>query len=211
MTATTATPGGAQEVTGRGRPRSPHAHRAILDAALALFVDEGYEAMSIEGVAARAGVGKATIYRRWSSKEALLIEAIGEVVLDIEPPDTGSLHEDLIAFLVRMQTTMTSTAAGEAFPRMAAEIATASPLGEAYLDQVIAPRLACVDAVVERGIERGELPDGADLTIVRAMLIGPIVLWKMNRQLSRADARSRAEAIVSTLLRGLRSAEHAVP
>jgi AcrR family transcriptional regulator len=62
-----------------GRPRSAKAHRAILDAALALLVEQGYHGLSMEAVAARAGVGKTTIYRRWPSKQEIVIEAIGQV------------------------------------------------------------------------------------------------------------------------------------
>ena len=68
-----------------GRPRSAQAHRAILDATIELFVESGYEGLSIEGVAARAGVGKTTIYRRWSSKEDLIVDAIGELIFTWSP------------------------------------------------------------------------------------------------------------------------------
>jgi AcrR family transcriptional regulator len=188
-----------------GRPRSARAHRAILDAAIDLFVDQGYEAMSIEGVAARAGVGKTTIYRRWPSKEDLVIDAIDELILEVDVPDTGSLRADLVGLLVQLQSTLTSSRAGDVFPRMAAEVAAASPLGRAYLERVVAPRFGLLRSVMSRGVDRGELPDGVDLEVARAMLLGPLILWKLMRQLTRRGARERAERIVDTVLGGLRS------
>ena len=75
-----------------GRPRSARAHQAILAAALALLAEEGFEAMSMEGVAALAGVGKSTIYRRWASKEELLIEAVSSIHAEAPIVDTGNIR-----------------------------------------------------------------------------------------------------------------------
>ena len=80
-----------------GRPRSVQSQQAILDATLTLLATEGFEAMSIEAIAARAGVGKKTIYRWWTSKEALVIDAIKSLQQTKNPViDIGSLREDLI-------------------------------------------------------------------------------------------------------------------
>ena len=78
----------------RGRPRSAEAHASILQAALALLVEEGYRGFSMEAVASRAGVGKATIYRRWHSKDELLKEAIASLSAEFAYADTGSLASD---------------------------------------------------------------------------------------------------------------------
>jgi AcrR family transcriptional regulator len=202
VTSTTTVPGAARPP---GRPRSAEAHRAILDAAIAAFVEEGFEGMSIEGVAARAGVGKTTIYRRWPSKEDLVIDAINELIFDVEPPDTGSVREDLVEMLVIIQTIMTSSPAGEIFPRMAAQVAAGSPLGLAYLKRVIEPRFAILQAMIARGVERGELPADADPHLLRALLIGPVLMWKLLGRLSRRGVRRRAEHIVDTVLAGIRT------
>ncbi len=188
-----------------GRPRSAEAHRAILEAAIDLFVEQGYEAMSMEGIAARAGVGKTTIYRRWDSKEDLVVDAIGELIFDVDPPDTGSVREDLVEMLVIVQTIMSSSPAGEIFPRMAAHVAGATPLGRAYLERVIAPRFALLQAMAARGVDRGELPSDTDPELLRALLIGPVLMWKLLGRLSRKGARDRAEAIDDPVLRGLRA------
>src|SRR5678816_872365 len=79
----------------RGRPRSAEANDAILSAAIALVREVGYDDVTVEAIADRAGVGKATIYRRWPSKEAIVTEAIGRIVSVIPIPDTGTLRGDL--------------------------------------------------------------------------------------------------------------------
>lgn len=151
-----------------GRPRSARAHQAILDATIDLFVEQGYQGMSIEGVAARAGVGKTTIYRRWTSKGDLILDAIEELLFDVHPRDTGSLRDDLADLLVQLQTVLTSSRFGEVFPRMVPEIAAGSPLGRAWLEQVIEPRFAILRSMLRRGVDRGELPKDVDLEVARA-------------------------------------------
>jgi AcrR family transcriptional regulator len=187
----------------QGRPRSEKAHRAILDAAIDLFVEEGFEGMSVEGVAARAGVGKTTIYRRWSSKEDLVIDAIDQLIFDVQPPDTGSVREDLVEMLTTVQTIFTTSRAGEVFPRMFAHVAAASPLGQAYLERVIGPRFVLLQGMIARGVERGELPADVDPELIRALLVGPVLLWKLTGGLTPRGARRRAERIVDTVLGGL--------
>ena len=82
-----------------GRPRSIEAHQAILHATLELFADEGFDAMSIEAIAERAGVGKTTIYRRWDSKEELMLDAARSLQAEFPIVDTGNLRDDMIHLL----------------------------------------------------------------------------------------------------------------
>ena len=87
----------AQSTPPRGRPRSERSRRAILDAAAELLTERGYAAITIEGVAARAGVGKTTIYRWWSTKADIYIDLYSELALRIvPPPDTGDYVRDLV-------------------------------------------------------------------------------------------------------------------
>jgi AcrR family transcriptional regulator len=188
-----------------GRPRSAEARRAILDAALSLFVEQGFEAMSMEGIASRAGVGKATIYRRWPSKEDLIIDAIDELVFQVKPADTGSVRGDLVEVLVTLQTIMTSHPAGEIFPRMVAHVGGGTPLGRAYLERVIQPRFVLLQDILRRGAERGELPPDVDPELMRALLLGPVIMWRLMQRLRRHGARERAERIVDTVLAGVRA------
>jgi AcrR family transcriptional regulator len=190
-----------------GRPRSALAHRAILDAAIALFVEEGSGAMSMEGVAARAGVGKTTIYRRWDSKEELVVDAVEELISPVSVPDTGSIKGDLVDLLVALQRSMRHSVAGQVFPRMAQEVAAGSSLGAVYRERILEPRTRMVEAVLRRGIERGELPEGIGFELAHDLLIGPIILCKLTRRLSDRTARQRATAIVEVVLCGLRGTQ----
>jgi AcrR family transcriptional regulator len=197
--AATQSPGGSRRP---GRPRSQSAQRAILDAALDLLAAEGFERMSIEAVAARAGVGKTTIYRWWTSKDDLVIDAMENLIAEVQPPDTGSVRGDLVELMVQIERVLTSTRAGDVFPRMVAEVAAASALGVAYLERVIAPRFAILDSILARGVRRGELRADLDLELARDLLIGPMVFAKLTRRLPSRRAR-RAERLVDLLLGGL--------
>ena len=186
-----------------GRPRSEEAHRAILDAAIDLFIEQGFEALSIEGVAARAGVGKTTIYRRWASKEDLIVAAMNEVIFDVEMTDTGSLREDLVGVAVRMQTIFASSKAGAVFARMVPYMAADTPLGRAHMERVVEPRLAHLQELVARGIQRGELRSDVKPEMVRALMAGPVLMWMLTQQLTQKGIKKRAEELVDTILQGL--------
>jgi AcrR family transcriptional regulator len=185
-----------------GRPRDPQADQAILDAAIELFVKQGYEAMSMGGIADRAGVGKTTIYRRWPSKEELVVDAIEELIMDVEPPDTGSLRRDLVELLTQLQVVLTSSRAGEVFPRMIPHVAGGTQLGQAYLRRVIEPRFAMLRSTLGHAVERGEL-QAVDPELLRGLLVGPLLMWKLIGRLTRKGARERAERIVDVVLGGL--------
>ena len=103
-----------------GRPRSEEANKAILDATLALLVEVGFSALTVEGVAQRAGVGKATIYRRWPSKLPLVVEAFGQLP-GFEEVDSGSLETDLKETLKTYLANFNSTSLGAVFPSLAGE------------------------------------------------------------------------------------------
>ena len=81
-----------------GRPRDPQADEAITSAIVDVLAEQGFSGFTVEEVAARAGVGKATIYRRWSTKEELVLAAAERVMVHVEPPDTGSLRDDLVGW-----------------------------------------------------------------------------------------------------------------
>src|SRR5262249_24460423 len=148
-----------------GRPRSAAAHEAIRRAALTLFIEQGPEAMSIEAVAAKAGVGKAAIYRRWSSKEELVIDAVIEAFAEASSPDTGNVRDDLAQSTKNLQALMASSPTGDVFPRMAAEVARRTPLGRLYGARVIGPRRTLFEEALRRGMARGELPQAIDVEL----------------------------------------------
>lgn len=189
-----------------GRPRSARADRAIQDAAIELFVEQGFEAMSMEGVAARAGVGKTTIYRRWDSKEELVMDALVCHLTSVEDPDTGSLREDLIHLLTMFQKTVRTTPLGHVFPRMVAEVAEGSDLGRLYARRVIEPRRQMLRSILQRGVDRGDLPVGTDLELGLELIMGPVMLRRLFGKVPARGAIAIAQRHVDVVLAGLRTA-----
>jgi AcrR family transcriptional regulator len=186
-----------------GRPRSAQAHTAILDAAVALFVEEGFEGMGVEAVAARAGAGKATIYRRWPSKEDLVIDAIAGVLAEAPATDTGEVREDLVQLARELHGLMGSSTTGGVFPRMAAEVARGSRLGRLYGERVIGPRRAALARALHCGIARGELPVGTDVELAIDLLVGGFLLRRLTGRLRPSDPTP--EHAVDVVLAGLRA------
>jgi AcrR family transcriptional regulator len=156
------------------RPRSAESHAAILQAALELVVDGGLRGTSIEGIAARAGVGKATIYRRWKTKEELFTEALRMVAFALPDPDTGSLHGDVEA-ITAFNLQHTPRKAALLMPRLMIEAADDPVLFAVMREVLVDPRRAILGAVLERAVARGELREGLDLEDVIDMLIGPLI------------------------------------
>ena len=187
-----------------GRPRSAAAHEAIRRAALTLFIEQGPQAMSIEAVAAKAGVGKAAIYRRWPSKEELVIDAVIEVFAEASSPDTGNVRDDLVESTKDLQALMASSPTGDVFPRMAAEVARRTPLGRLYGARVIGPRRSLFEEALRRGIARGELPQAIDVELAVDHLVGTLLLRRLTGRLKRSDP-AFADRAVDLLLAGLRS------
>jgi AcrR family transcriptional regulator len=144
-----------------GRPRDARATPAILRATLQVIAEEGFARFSVDKVAAAAGVGKATIYRRWPSKEDLIQEAFGQVVQSLPEPDTGTLRGDLLAFnRGLLEQIELVPAIATVIPALVAESAWDPRLQE-VLDQFIQVRNVCGYPVVQRAKARGEVP--ADL------------------------------------------------
>jgi AcrR family transcriptional regulator len=157
-----------------GRPRSPRAERAILDATLELLASEGFGRMTVEGVAAAAGVGKATIYRRWASKLDLVLAAVGELSAHPLPELTaGSTREDLIALLRHIIEALTSTVAGRILPELVAETAR-SPELLGILQDFWISRRGLMLQVLRRGSAQGDLPGDVDHELIADLLYGPV-------------------------------------
>ena len=158
-----------------GRPRSDDRNVAILDAALSLLVEVGFGGLSMEGIAARAGVGKATIYRRWSNKAELVVDALrSHVCLLGELPDTGDVRKDLAS----MYRAMLGTLRGADGPIMAAFTAEKfryDELRDEFERTFVAERRRHTRYLVESAIARGEIPAGTNVDLLAD--VGPAVLW----------------------------------
>ena len=157
-----------------GRPRSEEAHQAILDATLELLVEVGFSALTVEGVAGRAGVGKATIYRRWPSKLPLVVEAFGRLPA-FEDVDTGSVAEDLKQMLKAYIQAFNSTPLAAVLPSLAGERAHNPELSELF-DPVSKQRRLPLHRALERGVARRELSADLDLDLASDVVVGPIAV-----------------------------------
>ncbi len=165
-----AVPGGAAP---RGRPRSQEADRAILTAAVDLLAERGLAAMSIEEVAARAGVGKTTIYRRWPSKGLLALDAfVNSFREEQAQPDTGTLRGDMLAALHTWVRAVTQTPMGPMLTGLIAEAQHDTELRGAWRDRVLEPLRTQHRIMLERAIARGEIPPGVDQDVVLDLFFG---------------------------------------
>ena len=168
--------GGAPGPAGgapRGRPRSAEADRAILTATADLLAERGLTAMSIEEVAARAGVGKTTIYRRWPSKGLLALDAFVISFRAEQPqPDTGSLRGDLLSALHAWVRAVTQTAMGPMLTGLIAEAQDDPELRGAWRDRVLEPMRTQHRVMLDRAIERGEIPATVDRDVVLDLFFG---------------------------------------
>jgi AcrR family transcriptional regulator len=159
----------------RGRPRSDGAHRAIVNAFHELLIEVGFARLRLEHVAARAGTSKATIYRRWRSKEELATELLRELAIPhIVVPDSGDTREELRAIAQDVIERLTQSDFGPVIRRLLCEIAGNAAVGEAFRATVVEPRRDEVRAVIERGMQRGELRPSVDAEIVTELLVGSI-------------------------------------
>jgi AcrR family transcriptional regulator len=194
---------GAGAAASAGRPRSEEAHRAILDATLALLAEVGFSALSVEGVAARAGVAKATIYRRWASKAPLVVEAF-QGLPGLEEVDTGELADDLESMLRSYVRQFNTTPLGDALPSLAGERAHDPELGR-LLDPVLRERSRPLVRRLRQAVERGELPAGLDLELASDLIVGPIAV-----RLYTLGRRPRPEMLrpaIELALRGIANPE----
>jgi AcrR family transcriptional regulator len=186
-----------------GRPRSERAEQAILDAAIEAVGECGIDGVRCEDVAARAGVGKATLYRRWPGKEDLLIAAFAAMKRPMPEPKGESVREDLIALLTVMaedaddpryaQQYALLHGAGERYPRLVAR----------YKDQIVEPRRDLFRSVLRRGIEAGELRAGTDVEVAMLMLTGAVMA--RGKHDPTPAAPGFADRAVDELLQGIAS------
>ncbi|MBG0829283.1 TetR/AcrR family transcriptional regulator [Planomonospora sp. ID67723] len=189
-----------------GRPRSAKAEKAIIEATLDLISESvSLSELSIEAVAARAGVGKTTIYRRWSSKEDLVVDALAVLKSPLPPLAGRSVREDLITCLEIMRREASDTRS-RCVMNIAMNEAERHPrLVERILRATVRPRQEAMRALLQRGVETGELRADLDLPIAMAMVVGT-VMWYVKTAGSGeagADSETLTERLVDHILAGL--------
>jgi len=201
MTTVSVTGEADQDRKAPGRPRDARADSAILDAVIALLSGgQSATSISIEAVAAKAGVGKATIYRRWPNKEALLIDAVATMKGPLPEPRGESAREDLIMLVAGMRN-VRSEKYGKATACLLPELVRSPEMLRVY-QGVVEPRREVMRGVLRRGIETGELRADLDLELTLLMLSGPALAQNMLRWNPQVADEGFAEALVDAVLRG---------
>ena len=186
-----------------GRPRDPRADEAILRAARELLADSGVGGLSMEAIAGRAKVSKATIYRRWHSKEEVVLALLLELGRVHKPtPDLGDIEAEFVD-LVNSVIRAFSDTAGVAVRGLVGELARNPALRESFRRKISDVRRAETRRVVERGIARGDLRADLDLELAHDLLVGAVVYRMLFDPEQRAGDRL-AERVVHEYLRGAR-------
>lgn len=183
-----------------GRPRSAEAHTAILNAAIALTREVGFDALAMEAIAARAGVGKATVYRRWKTKEALIADALDRLVRSSSAPDTGSFEDDLLTVMRGNLRMYQDPATAALLSGLVAAMARNPQVAAAVRNGFVEARRNVMRQVVARGIAAGALATGTDIELVLDMLSGPLVYRTLISGV-RVDSRL-VDVVVRAVLRG---------
>jgi AcrR family transcriptional regulator len=163
---------------GPGRPRSAGVDEALLDATLQLAGEVGIHGMSMDDLARRAGVSKATIYRRWPSKEALVLDALAHGIRPFDLVDTGSLLGDLEAYLRELGHRMENGRTSDVLPDLISASARDAALRES-LDEWVRHRRQPLNTILGRGVQRGELTADADLDTMIDALIGAFMYRRL--------------------------------
>jgi AcrR family transcriptional regulator len=158
-----------------GRPRSERARLAILEAAADLLLDQGTARVSMDAVAARAGVSKATIYRWWPSKEMLALEALLEwTATGSAPRDTGSLRGDLLALIRPWVREISRRPFGRVIAALVTQAQSDPQFAQVYRAHFVEQRRKPMRAAFERAIARGEAPAELDVEVALDLIYGPI-------------------------------------
>jgi AcrR family transcriptional regulator len=183
-----------------GRPREERADRAILAAALELIAEQGFRDLRMDDVADRARVGKATIYRRYRSKDELVTAAAGALVSEIAIPDSGSTRADLLALMHSAVEVYSGSVEAGVMPSLVEAMNRDPGLARSVREGFLAARRAALRAVLERGVERGDLRPDLDLELALDVL-GGALFYRLLITGGPID-RDLADGVVELILRG---------
>jgi AcrR family transcriptional regulator len=187
------------ETSSAGRPRDPEVDRKIAEAAIALFGEQGWAGFSVEAVAKRAGVGKASIYLRWPTKQALLLEALRRHVGGVTTIEASTVREELIQLALQLMRNYLGDA-GRAALRIALEADRIPGVAE-HWEAIRESQILAARAIVRRAIRRGELPAGTAVTLLLDTLCGAVMNHvQTTPESARTQLQSTAESYVGSLV-----------
>jgi AcrR family transcriptional regulator len=161
---------------GRGRPRHAGASTAIVDATLELLAERGFQATTMDAIAERGGVSKNTIYRRWSSKETLIADALRELTAQAEVAREGDVYALLLEHVRGVVRLLDDPLVGRLLPGLLGELQRNPAFAEAYAERVVRPRRQAIIELLERAIDDGELRADTRPDEIADLLIGPLIL-----------------------------------
>lgn len=187
----------AVEEPARGRPRDPSRDEAIIDATIDVLVRDGYDRLSMEGVAAAAGVGKATVYRRWSTKAELVIDAMASLKPAIDTIDSGTLEGD-IELLIAASCSPHSQRLQQVMVSVCSALPREPDLLEAFKNRFTEPRIALITHMLERARGRGELGPEVDISIAASLV--PSLMLQRALMTGMPAGRVYAEQVVGSVL-----------
>ncbi|MEV0688535.1 TetR/AcrR family transcriptional regulator [Nocardia sp. NPDC050378] len=188
--------------TRLGRPRDGSIRRKVVEAAIECYAERGWSGFSFESVSIAAGVGRPALYRRWSGREELLIDAFRESTQTLQLPDHGNVAEDLTDLALAHRRLLVG-ARGRAGMRLFIEREAVAEVFRTIATEITAQRDRIILEVLERGRSRGELDSGVDLNIASQLLVGALMLDALVHERTTPQIRVTVTKTVETLMRGL--------
>jgi AcrR family transcriptional regulator len=157
----------------RGRPRRAAAGAAIIEATLELLAERGFQSATMDAIAARACVGKNTIYRRWKSKEELIAVALRELTAEVELKDGDDIYAILLEYVRDFAHALADPLLGRILPGLLGELQRNPEFAAAWAERVVGPRRHAVAKLLRQALRRGELRKGTDPDLIADLLVGP--------------------------------------
>lgn len=191
----------------RGRPRRAAARAAIIEATLELLAERGFQAATMDAIAARAGVGKNTIYRRWCSKEELVADAIHDLSAELDVLEGEDLHAVLLHHIRDFAHLFADPFVGRLLAGLLGELHRNPEFAAAWADRVVRPRRRAIAELLRDALARGELRKGTDPDLIADLLVGPPFV-RLLFPFGLGDVSKRyAEELLQTIWHGIAPAE----
>ena len=189
-----------EEPGTRPDPRVVRTRAAVLGAAIDLLAERGYSGFSVEAVVDRTGIAKTTLYRHWPTRDDLLAAVIGQLAGAGQPPDTGSVRQDLLDFFTRRVQAAHTRQWERCMPALV-EAAARHPELAAIVAGLTAQALSQVETLLRRGIERGEIRPGINPQLAASALMGPLVFRRL--LLQEAPTSQRVSTVIDLVMQGI--------